>query len=66
MYQGWQDQIEIYENGNIGVHFKFADRFRKIAECIEINTTDTIEAEYNYSSLIVSVIAMLRIRFAGI
>ena len=25
-------------------HFKFADEFRKIAEYIEINTTDTAEA----------------------
>ena len=30
------DHIEIYENGNISVHFKFADEFRKIAEHIEI------------------------------
>ena len=34
----------VYENGNISVHFKFADEFRKIAEYIEINTTDTAEA----------------------
>ena len=38
------DHIKIYENGNISVHFKFADEFRKIAEYIEINTTDTAEA----------------------
>ena len=36
--------IKVYENGNISVHFKFADEFRKIAEYIEINTTDTAEA----------------------
>ena len=38
------DHIKIYENGNISVHFKFADEFRRIAEYIEINTTDTAEA----------------------
>ena len=38
------DHIKVYENGNISVHFKFADEFRKIAEYIEINTTDTAEA----------------------
>ncbi len=27
----------IYENGNISVHFKFADEFRRIAEYIEIS-----------------------------
>ncbi len=36
--------IRIYENGNISAHFKFADEFRRITECIEINTTDTAEA----------------------
>ena len=36
--------IKVYENGNISVHFKFADEFRRIAEYIEINTTDTAEA----------------------
>ena len=36
--------IKVYENGNISVHFKFADEFRKIAEYIEVNTTDTAEA----------------------
>lgn len=35
------DQIKVYENGNISVRFKFADELRKIAEYIEINTTDT-------------------------
>lgn len=29
-----------YENGNISVKFKFADELRKIAEYIEINTTE--------------------------
>ena len=29
---------------DISVHFKFADEFRRIAEYIEINTTDTAEA----------------------
>ena len=38
------DHIKVYENGNISVHFKFADEFRRIAEYIEINTTDTVEA----------------------
>lgn len=38
------DHIKIYENGNISVHFKFADEFRRIAEYIDINTTDTAEA----------------------
>ena len=38
------DHIKVYENGNISVHFKFADEFRRIAEYIEINTTDTAEA----------------------
>ena len=31
------------ENGNIRIHFKFADEFRRIAGYIEINTTDTAE-----------------------
>ena len=34
------DHIKIYENGNISVHFKFVDEFRRIAEYIEINTTE--------------------------
>ncbi len=38
------DHIKVYENGNISVHFKFADEFHRIAEYIEINTTDTAEA----------------------
>ena len=38
------DHIKIYENGNISVHFKFANELRKITEYIEINTTDTAEA----------------------
>ena len=38
------DHIKVYENDNISVHFKFADKFRKIAKNIEINTTDTAEA----------------------
>ena len=38
------DHIKVYENGNISVHFKFADEFSRIAEYIEINTTDTAEA----------------------
>ena len=38
------DHIKVYENGNISVHFKFADEFRRIADYIEINTTDTAEA----------------------
>ena len=38
------DHIKVYENGNISVHFKFADEFRRIDEYIEINTTDTAEA----------------------
>ena len=29
-----------YENGNISVKCKFADEFRKIAEYIEINTSE--------------------------
>ena len=37
------DHIKIYENGNISVRFKFADEFRRIAEYIESNTTDTAE-----------------------
>ena len=31
---------KVYENGNISVKFKFADELRKIAEYIEINTTE--------------------------
>ena len=38
------DHIKIYENGNISVHFKFADEFCRISEYIEINTIDTAEA----------------------
>ena len=38
------DHIKIYENGNISVHFKFADEFWRISEYIEINTIDTTEA----------------------
>ena len=34
------DHIKVYENGNISVKFKFADELRRIAEYIEINTTD--------------------------
>ncbi len=34
------DYIKVYENGNISVKFKFADEIRKIAEYIEINTTE--------------------------
>ena len=33
----------IYENGNISVHFKFADELRRIAEYIVINTTDSYD-----------------------
>ena len=33
------DYIKVYENGNISVKFKFADELRRIAEYIEINTT---------------------------
>ena len=32
--------IRVHENGNISVKFKFADELRKIAEYIEINTTE--------------------------
>ena len=38
------DHIKVYEKGNISVHLKFADEFRRIAKYIEINTTDTAEA----------------------
>ncbi len=38
------DRIKVYENGNISAHFKFADEFRRIAEYIDINTTDTAKA----------------------
>lgn len=38
------DHIKVYENGNISVHFKFADEFRRITEYIEINTTDPAKA----------------------
>ena len=34
------DHIKVYENGNISVHFKFADEFHRIAEYIEINTAE--------------------------
>ena len=34
------DHIKVYENGNISVKFKFADDLRKIAEYIEINTSE--------------------------
>ena len=41
------DYIKVYENGNISVKFKFADELHKIAEYIEINTTeDTVVAGY--------------------
>lgn len=33
------DHIKVYENGNISVKFKFVDELRRIAEYIEINTT---------------------------
>ena len=33
------DHIKVYENGNISVKFKFANELRRIAEYIEINTT---------------------------
>ena len=33
------DHIKVYENGNISVKFKFSDDLRRIAEYIEINTT---------------------------
>ena len=36
------DYIKVYENGNISVRFKFADEFRRIAEYIEINTTNPV------------------------
>ena len=38
------DHIKVYENGNISVHFKFADDLRRIAEYIEINTSNPAEA----------------------
>ena len=34
------DYIKVYENNNISVKFKFADELRRIAEYIEINTTE--------------------------
>ena len=34
------DHIKVYENGNIKIKFKFADELRKIAEYIEINTSE--------------------------
>ena len=34
------DHIKVYENGNISVKCKFTDEFRKIAEYIEINTSE--------------------------
>ena len=34
------DYIKVYENGNISVKFKFADELSRIAEYIEINTTE--------------------------
>ena len=34
------DYIRVHENGNISVKFKFTDELRKIAEYIEINTTE--------------------------
>lgn len=34
------DHIKVYENGNISVKFKFVDDLRRIAEYIEINTTE--------------------------
>ena len=36
----YDQQVKVYENGNISVKFKFADELRKIAEYIEINTTE--------------------------
>ena len=33
------DHIKVYENGNISVKFKFSDELCRIAEYIEINTT---------------------------
>lgn len=38
------DGIEYLRKRQYSVHFKFADEFRRIAEYIEINTTDTAEA----------------------
>ena len=35
------DHIKVYENGNISVKFKFVDELRRIAEYIEINTTES-------------------------
>ena len=34
------DHIKVYENGNLSVKFKFADELRRIAEYIEINTSE--------------------------
>ncbi len=34
------DHIKVYENGNMNIKFKFADELRKIAEYIEINTSE--------------------------
>ena len=34
------DHIKVYESGNIKIKFKFADKLRKIAEYIEINTSE--------------------------
>lgn len=34
------DHIKVYENGNIKIKFNFADELRKIAEYIEINTSE--------------------------
>lgn len=34
------DHIKVYENGNISVKFKFVDELRRIAEYIEVNTTE--------------------------
>ena len=39
------DHIKVYENGNISVKFKFSDELRRIAEYIEINTTQNPAVE---------------------
>ncbi|MEK5645664.1 hypothetical protein MKY74_33920 [Paenibacillus sp. FSL R5-0378] len=34
------DTIKVYENGNISVKLKFASEYRRVAEYIEVNTSE--------------------------
>lgn len=32
------DYIKVYEGGDIGIRFKYADEYRRVTEYIEVNT----------------------------